>query len=188
MKTIIVVLAPGFEETEAIMSIDLLRRAGFQVQVAGLDGLEVTGSRKMRVLADIRLAESGEGFDALVLPGGMPGAKNLADSPLVDRLLEKAFSEKRLVAAICASPALVLGAKGYLKGRRFTCYPGYEQALTEATFSPASVVKDDQLITSRGLGTTADFAFEIIRTLAGEARAREVFEQALLTIPDIGQH
>ena len=97
MKTIVVVLAPGFEEIEAIMSIDLLRRAGFEVKLAGLNGLDVTGSRNVRVQAEILLEDLSGDFDALVLPGGIPGAPNLAASPVLDRLLARAFAEKWLV-------------------------------------------------------------------------------------------
>lgn len=188
MKNVAVVLAPGFEETEAVMTIDLLRRAGFEVRLLGVNGLEVVGSRNLHVLADLLLENFSGDFDALVLPGGMPGARNLAESPALHRLLARAFSEDRLVAAICAAPALVLGALGYLKGRRFTCYPGYEEDPVGGTFCADAVVKDGQIITSRGVGTTADFAFEIIRTLAGEVLACKVFEQALLAKPQASRH
>ena len=183
MKKVVIVLAPGFEETEAVMTIDLLRRAGFEVRIAGLSGLEVNGSRNIRVQADILLKDLSEAFDALVLPGGMPGAKNLAESSLFEGFIGRAFAEKWLVAAICAAPAVVLASKGYLKGRRFTCFTGREKDVQDGIFCAEPVVKDGQLITSRGPGTTADFAFEIIRTLADEALARQVFEQALFPLP-----
>lgn len=183
MKTIVVVLAPGFEETEAILPIDLFRRAGLTVRIAGLSAGPIVGARGIAVVPDLALADLSGDFDVLMLPGGIPGAPNLRDSEVLDTLLAKTFAAGTLVAAICASPAVVLGAKGYLKGRRFTCYPGCEQGLSDGVFSTDAVVRDGNLITSRGVGTAAVFAFEILRALGVEAQAREVFAQTLLPVP-----
>lgn len=180
MKSVAVVLAPGFEETEAIFPIDLFRRAGFKVSIAGLDTGHVMGSRQVCVVADLLLFELEETFDALVLPGGMPGAQHLADSSVLRHLIEKTLERKALVAAICAAPALVLGKPGFLKGKRFTCYPGMESEVVGGLFSTDPVVKDANLITSRGVGTASAFAYEIISTLAGEGKAKEVFQKALI--------
>ncbi|WP_018608449.1 DJ-1 family glyoxalase III [Uliginosibacterium gangwonense] len=183
MKTVVVVLAEGFEETEAVLPIDLLRRAGVQVRLAGLTAAPVKGARGISVLPDVVLDAMTDDFDALMLPGGIPGANNLRDSAVLDRVLAQAFAHDALVCAICASAAVVLGSKGYLKGRRFTCYPGYEREVLDGHFSADAVVRDGQIITSRGVGTAAAFAFAMLCALGLEAHAKEVFAQTLLPVP-----
>lgn len=185
MKTLAVVLAPGFEETEAILPIDLFRRAGLKVLVAGLETGHVMSARQVCVVSDLLLFELEESFDALILPGGMPGAQNLADSTLLQHLIEKTLARNRLVGAICAAPAVVLGSKGFLKGKRFTCYPGMENLVEGGLYCEEPVVKDGNLITSRGVGTASDFAYEVIKTLLGEAKAKEVLLKALLPLPHL---
>lgn len=180
MKTVVVVLAEGFEETEAVLPIDLLRRAGVKVLLAGLTAAPVKGARGIVIVPDVALGSMADGFDALMLPGGIPGANNLRDSAVLDQVLTHAFASDKLVCAICASPAVVLGSKGYLKGRRYTCYPGFERDVADAHFSTDAVVRDGQLITSRGVGTAAAFAFAMLKALGLEEKAREVFAQTLL--------
>jgi len=183
MKTVMVVLAEGFEETEAVLPIDLLRRAGVKVLLAGLTASPVKGARGIVIVPDGALDAMTDGFDALMLPGGIPGAHHLRDSAVLDRVLAQTFASDTLVCAICASPAVVLGPKGYLKGRRYTCYPGCEREVTDGHFSTDAVVRDGQLITSRGVGTAAAFAFAMLSALGLEEKAREVFAQTLLPVP-----
>lgn len=187
MKTVAVVLAPGFEETEAILPVDLFRRAGFHVRVAGLETGHVTGSRQVCVVADLLLYELDEDFDALILPGGMPGAENLSQSPVLVKLVERTLARKALVGAICAAPAVVLGRHGLLKGKKFTCFPGMEGQVEGGIFCRQNVVRDGNLVTSRGVGTAALFAYEVIHSLDSDAKARDVFQKALLPLPGIDE-
>jgi len=165
MPHIITVLAPGFEETEAVTTIDLLRRAGVAVTVLGLDSREVTGSHDITIMTDKLFTDFSGPFDGIVLPGGMPGTKNLADSaPLLD-LIRRTHKRDGLCAAICAAP-MVLGRAGILTGHTATCYPGCEKDLGGATLVEEDVVSDRNIITSRGVGTAIPFALELISYLA----------------------
>lgn len=182
MKTAVVVLADGFEEIEAVTPIDLLRRAGVRVVVAGLSGRSVVGARGVAFGCDTTLDQVEPGWDALVLPGGMPGAKNLAQSPLVKQCIERTLAGGQWLAAICAAPAVVLGAQGYLKGKKFTGYPGTETTVTDAFFQEAPVVVDGRLITSRGVGTAGAFALKLVEVLAGSDKAAETARAVLLPV------
>ena len=169
MPHTIIVLAPGFEETEAVTAIDLLRRAGVTVTVLGLETLEVSGSHCIAIKTDKLLKDFSGDFDAIVLPGGMPGAKNLAaDARLLD-LIRYAHRRGKLCAAICAAP-IVLGKAGVLQGFLATCYPGHEQELTGAEIVNEPVVHDRNIITSRSVGTAIPFVLELIACLvSGDA-------------------
>jgi len=187
MKRALLILAPGFEEVEAITPIDLLRRAGIEVFVAALDERMVAGAHDLSVRADGLLKDvlgldlqSPLNFDALVLPGGSPGAQNLAQSELVTRWIEGFLTSKKWVCALCASPALVLGAKGFLKGHDFTCYPDMEDLVTQGSWKSDPVVVSEPFITSRGLGTSALFSLEIISQLVGASVAHTVAQKTLL--------
>jgi len=173
----VVVLADGFEEIEAVTPIDILRRAGVEVVVAGLTSLSVRSARGLTVTCDVCLVDAPAGL--LVLPGGLAGAQALAASADVHRAIASSLAEDRPVAAICATPALVLGAHGYLKGRRFTCYPGMESEVVDGKPSPDAVVIDGPWITSRGVGTAPAFALALVERLAGRARADEVARAVL---------
>jgi 4-methyl-5(b-hydroxyethyl)-thiazole monophosphate biosynthesis len=174
----ITVLAPGFEETEVVTIIDLLRRGGIAVTVLGLESREVTGSHRITVLAEGLLADFADDFDAIVLPGGQPGAANLASSPRLLELIRATFRRGGLCAAVCAGPT-VLGAAGILAGYRATCYPGNEGALLGATVVEEPVVRDRTIITSRGVGTAIPFALEIIGYLESFEKAEQVREAIL---------
>ena len=180
MKTAVIVLADGFEEVEAVTPIDLLRRAGVQVTVAALVGTQARGRSGISVVCDLSLDQVPAGWDALILPGGMPGAKNLAASRLVKSLLEKAFGENRWVGAICAAPAVVLGSQGFLSGRTFTGYPGTETSVSGARFTVEPVVVDGNLVTSRGVGTAGAFGLKLVEVLAGTEAATRVAAEVLL--------
>jgi 4-methyl-5(b-hydroxyethyl)-thiazole monophosphate biosynthesis len=184
-KKVIVFLADGFEEVEAITPIDYLRRAGIEVTTVSISGSRtVKGAHNVSVDADAVLAKLGPvdpaAWDGVLLPGGMPGSTNLAASPEAGAVL-KAFSVAgKLVCAICAAPAYVLAPLGILAGKRFTCYPGAEERVSGAKWSDEPVVVDGSLITSRAAGTAGAFAVAIVTKLAGEAKSREIAESVLL--------
>jgi len=168
-------LANGFEETEAVGTLDVLRRGCIDTTLVSITGgRKVNGAHGITIEADALLVKTDfPSFDALVLPGGMPGSANLnVCNPLKQRLANH-FHEGKLVAAICAAP-LVLGGLGLLFGRRATCYPGFESYLAGATLAGEPVVTDGNVITGKGPGFVFDFALAIIRYLKGEAAAREV--------------
>lgn len=178
MKRVLMPLAAGFEEIEAITTVDLLRRAGVQVVIAALGARSVEGSHRIRVEADALLDDVGhEPFDMLVLPGGEPGATALRDDPRVRELLLRYAGQGKPVAAICAAPK-VLAAAGLLDGRRATSYPGYldEAPAPGMTYLAQAVVVDGALITSRGPGTAMDFALTLIEVLHGPEARHEVEE------------
>ena len=188
-KHALVFLADGFEEVEAITPIDYLRRAGIEVTtcsvgVSAIGGQTAKGSHGIVVQADTSLAAQGllkaTDWDAVLLPGGIPGAPNLAASEAVSALLRDMASAGKLVCAICASPAVVLSPLGLLKGRRFTCYPGLETEVKDGTWSEARVVVDENLITSRGAGTAADWAITIISKLVDEETAEVIAAKVVL--------
>ena len=173
MPSVVTVFAPGFEEIEAVTFIDLLRRAGVTVTVLGLDSSEVTGSHNITITADGLFKNFSGPFDGIVLPGGMPGTKNLANSvPLLD-LIRQTHKRGGLCAAICAAP-IVLGKAGILAGRRATCYPGCEKDLGGAEFMEQEVVRDRNIITSRGVGTAIPFALELISYLVNPETSAKV--------------
>ena len=174
-KSVLVVLAEGFEEIEAVTPIDVLRRAGLEVTTAGVSQRDVTGAHGIQVKADLVLGEFKGTPDAVVLPGGMPGAKNLSESPELARLLAKMNQEGKLIGAICAAPALVLSKIGLLDGRKATCYPSFEKNFSsKTTFSEARVVRDGHVITSRGPGSALEFALELVKELVGPKEAEKL--------------
>jgi len=175
MKKAIVILAEGFEEIEAITPIDILRRANIDVKVCSLADLEVKGSHGISVKADIGFDEIKGDVDAVILPGGSPGARNLSESSEVSGLIQRMASDGRLVAAICASPAVVLFPAGILKGKKATCYPGTEKVFgKDVEFIEEDVVVDGNVITSRGAGTAVAFSLEIVAALAGKDKAESL--------------
>ena len=174
-KKVLVPLADGFEEIEAVTIIDVLRRAGAIVTVAGVGALQITASRGVRVVADKLIADcTTESYDLIALPGGMPGAENLYASGMVRNLLHTQWNENRLIAAICAAPAVVLAPMGLLKGRRATCHPSFFKQLGNAISSRDRVVVDDRIITSQGPGSALEFALKLAEILFGETKAADV--------------
>mgnify|MGYP006300355021 FL=1 len=179
MKRVAVLLADGFEEVEAITQIDFLRRAELNVTVVGVTGNQATGGHGIRVSVDQEIGQSNAEFDAIVVPGGAQGAENIAENHEAVTLIRDCLDNGRLLAAICAAPGVVLGAHGLLKGRRFTCYPGFESKVRGGTFLEERVVEDGNLITSRGPGTAAEFALAIIRYLVDDQTARNLARKTL---------
>ncbi|MCJ7556372.1 MAG: DJ-1/PfpI family protein [Gammaproteobacteria bacterium] len=185
MSCVLVPLAPGFEELEAVTVIDLLRRAGIQVLVASLDGQRVTGSHAIEVTPDLGLDQAlDRDLDMVVLPGGLPGADNLEADLRIIELLRRMADSERFTAAICAAPK-VLARAGLLDGKCATSYPGFLDRLDipGLKIQKAPVVCDGKVITSRGPGTAMDFALALIETLGGGAMRDEV-ECGLLRSPD----
>ncbi len=173
-KRAVVFLADGFEEVEAVTPIDFLRRAGVDVVIAGVESREIRGSHGIVIQADVIADEILTVPDAVVLPGGMPGSKNLADSAAVRQLTMDVNTAGGLIGSICAGPAVALASFGLLDGRRFTCYPGFEERVPGGFFSGDRVVVDGNIVTSRGAGTAAEFALELVRSLAGDEIANEI--------------
>lgn len=183
MSRVLVPLAEGFEEIEAITVVDLMRRAGIEVHTASLDGSRVTGSHGITVLADLSLdaAAAGE-YDMVVLPGGMPGAGHLKNDARVISLLRRFAAEGRYTAAICAAPG-VLAHAGLLGERAATSFPGFLDAGSAPgiRLREDAVVVDGKVVTSRGPGTAMEFGLALIGLLEGEAAMQGVRER--LQIP-----
>ena len=178
MPTVLVPLAQGCEELEAVTLIDLLRRAEVKVVAAGLEAGAVTASRGVVLLPDITLDEVLEqDFDMIVLPGGAGGAQRLEQDPRIIRLLQQMADKGKYTAAICAAPK-VLATAGLLQGRAATAYPGILDKLSDLKLSSAAVVEDGAVITSRGPGTAMDFALTLITLLCGREK-RNTVEAAL---------
>lgn len=184
---ILLLLADGFEETEALVPLDLLKRARLNVQTVGITGKVVTGAHGIPVTADLSPRDIKDKIDLLILPGGMPGAKNLDESPAVDRLIEKTQSDGGRLAAICAAP-MILGHRGLLRGKRAVCFPGFENELKGATVTNARVETDGNITTAVGMGAAYEFGLALIACLLGRAAAETVKRSALIpdgvTIPD----
>lgn len=177
-------LAEGFEEVEAIAPLDLLRRAGVQIETVSIDPdrRSVPGSHGIYVMADKSIDDINvSDAEMLILPGGAPGTVNLLECEKLMAMLDEAVSSGKRIAAICAAPAKILGAKGYLNGRVATCYPGLENMLSGAVFTPNSVVTDGNFTTSRGLGTACEFGIELVSVLCGREKAEEIRKSVVMS-------
>lgn len=174
MKKVAVVLAKGFEEVEALVVVDLLRRAEIYVDTVALDEIEVYGSHGILVQGD-EVFEDTEfsQYDMIVLPGGMPGTLNLREHLGLREVLKQFDRQEKWIGAICAAP-LVLSRCGILHHRKFTCYPSVESQIPEGVFERKEVVRDGHVITSRSLGSGISFALTLIEVLAGTEKKREV--------------
>jgi len=176
MKRVLVPLAPGFEEIEAITVIDILRRAGVEVVVAGTEAGPIVASRQTKHMPDCTLEDvRAEDFDLLVLPGGLPGTTNLRRDPRIRQIIGTLRARQRPVAAICAAPT-VLAAYGVLAGKSATSHPSVraEVAAAAGSASAARVVVDGDVITSQSAGTAMEFAFKLVEYLCGPAKVAEV--------------
>ncbi|MDR0600647.1 MAG: DJ-1/PfpI family protein [Treponema sp.] len=187
-KKVLVFLAPGFEEVEAVTPVDFLRRAGVEVVIAALgEDRSVTGSHGVALMADTTLGELETAaklkaalWDGVFVPGGMPGSANLAACAPLGAFYQEMAAAGKITAAICAAPAVFLAPLGLLAGKRFTCYPGMEKGIQGGAWSADPVVADGRLITSRGPGTAAAFALALINALAGPEKAKEIAAGALV--------
>lgn len=180
MKNIAMILAPGFEESEAVVTADLLRRAGVNLYLAGLEGVYVTGAHDITMEADMLLSDLPDSLDGLILPGGQPGSTILSENAEVLEWVKRLHNDSCLVAAICAAPAMVLGKSGILEGRQFTCFPGLEGSVKGAHFIEEPVVQDSNIITSRGLGTAGLFGLKLVEYLVDEETAKKLGRITLL--------
>lgn len=179
MTTAAVLFAEGFEEIEAISIVDVLRRAEFNVIAAGIADSTVAGAHQLDVGMDCLLADvQAEQLDAVVLPGGLPGAENLRDAPAVLELLRAVAASGKVVAAICAAP-IALHAAGLLDGKRVTCYPSFEAQMPAANYTGARVEVDGKIVTGAGPGAAIEFALELVAQLASPDKAAELRRQML---------
>lgn len=182
---VLVPVSDGTEEIEAVSVIDVLRRAGVAVTVARVasprgDGLGFTASRGVLLKADALLADcTGRTWDAIVLPGGLPGAEYLRDDKNLEAMLRDQFAENRLVGAICAAPVTVLAEHGLLEGRRTTCFPSLAQWLPADSHCDERVVEDGNLVTSQGPGTALEFAMALVGRLCGDDIRRDIADELL---------
>lgn len=171
---IYVFLANGFEETEAIAPIDILRRSGADVKTVGIGGKAVTSSHNVTVLADLEENElTTDGLEAVILPGGMPGTLNLEASKTVQSCIDYAAENGLVLGAICAAPS-VLGHKGLLEGKKATCFPGFEKDLLGAKVTDLPAVTDGNIITGKGAGAAVEFGLALSAKLCGEQTADKV--------------
>lgn len=174
MKTVLVPLANGSEELEAVTVLDILRRAGIETVSASLDGQPIRGSRGTMLIPDTSLDEAlKRRFDMVVLPGGQPGTNNLKADTRIIKLVQRMAADDLFVCAVCAAPS-VLATAGLLDGKRATSFPGSLDAFPKVLRQSQSVVEDGKLITSRGPGTAMDFALTLVERLAGKAKRDEV--------------
>ena len=178
MAKALVLMAEGFEEIELTSIVDILRRGGVTVTIAGLkDGL-ITGSRGIKMQPDVTLDGIKEMYDIIILPGGSPGYVNLGNDRRVIDLVKRYNAEGKIVAAICAGPSVLVKA-GILGGKKVTIFKGMENELKNAVYVDKPVVVDGNILTSQGPGTAMEFAIELLKRLTGEKKALEVQEKLL---------
>ena len=175
MSKVLIFMAEGHEEIEALTVVDMLRRAGIDIYMVSITGeKKVTGSHGITTVCDKLIeAVNFDDADMLVLPGGMPGTINLGNCELLMDQVHGFNTSKKGLAAICAAPT-VFGKAGILEGKKATCYPGMEGDLKGANTSTDAVCHDGHIITSRGMGTAIPFALEIIRTLQDDQAAEKL--------------
>ena len=181
MKKVLVPIANGTEELEAVTIIDVLRRADAMVTVASVGELRITASRGVQIVADCLIADCLDTvYDCIALPGGMPGAENLRDSKALKRLLVEQRRNGRMVGAICASPAVVLAHHGLLSDVRATCYPSFLERMPDTKKAGEPVVVDGNCITSQGPGTALAFSLKLVALLFGETKEQRVANAMLV--------
>ena len=174
-KKILVPIADGSEMIEALSIVDVFRRAGVHVDLASVNKKVITSSHNVRIEADKLIEECvDEEYDLVAVPGGIPGAENLKNCETLIAILKKQNAANRLYGAICASPAVVLKEHGLLEGKRATCHPLFIANLSSDECSHMKVVQDQNCVTSRGAGTSMEFALELLGLLMGEEKKTEV--------------
>ena len=178
MKKVYVFLANGFEDVEALIPIDVWRRGGLEVVTVSISGdYVVESAHDVRIMADTLIEEVDlSDADLLFLPGGMPGAKNLYEHKGVRKAVVDQFAADKKVAAICASPAVVLAPLGILNGKRATCYPGFEPALESSTYTSDLVTVDGNVTTGEGPAAAFPFAYELLAQLTNQQTADQIAE------------
>jgi 4-methyl-5(b-hydroxyethyl)-thiazole monophosphate biosynthesis len=175
MKKVCVFFADGFEEVEGLTVVDMLRRADVAVAAVSItDSLTVVGAHEIKIIADVLYKDVNfNDVDMLVLPGGMPGTKNLGEFLPLCELIKDFHLKGRYIAAICAAPR-ILGKLGVLKDKKATCFPGYEDDLLDSEFVTDRCVVDANIVTSRGMGTAIDFSAELVALLVNREKAEEL--------------
>ena len=176
MKNVLLILADGFEEIEALGTADVLRRLGMNLILASLEEKCVTGAHGMKIIADTSLPEVvNDSFDAVILPGGMPGAANLDADDNVDKILQKAANGNWIIGAICAAP-FVLAKRNLLNGKVFTMYPGFETELNGLAYTANPAEISGNIVTGKGPGAVYAFVGKLAEALGLEAECRELFK------------
>ena len=171
---LVMYFATGFEEVEAIATLDVIRRANIDIISVGVGSKLVTGAHNITIQCDATESEVLlSKVEGIILPGGMPGTTNLFENEEVIKSLDYCVSNKKLVAAICAAP-MILGKKGILKGKNATCFPGFEDELKGAVISEKYVVTDGNVITARGMGSAIHFGLAIVERLSGTEKAEKL--------------
>ncbi len=181
-KKVLLILAPGYEELEAVTVVDILRRAGIDVIIAGLEQGPVPSARDVKIVPDALLDDIvEESFDLIVLPGGIDSTQRLAKDKKVEKLLKKQLEQGKGIGAICAAPT-VLDKSGLASGKKLTCHPICQKDITQASLSNDKVVQDGAIITSQAPGTAMEFAFKLVEFLEGPEKVAEVNKGVLAKI------
>ncbi len=182
-KQVLVPVAQGTEEMEAITIIDVLRRSGTKVTVASVDDIMIKASQGTEFKAEKLIKDClDDQFDLIVLPGGIPGAMNLRDSKELETLLKRQAEQGKLFGAICASPAVVLHHHGLVTPGKVTCHPGFVDQIDNGNIVESKVVVDGNCVTSRGAGTACDFALTLVELLHGEEKKKQVMQGLALPV------
>ncbi len=174
MEKILFILADGFEEIEALLPVDFLRRLNFKLTLAGLSAIEVTGSHGITVKTDKLLKDASFDFDALVLPGGMPGSINLRDNAPVINMIKRFYKEDKLIAAVCAAP-IALDKAGILQGKKHTAHPSVKDSFKSSNCTENRIEIDNNIITGKGPGVSAEFALAIAKYLGKEKEGQKTY-------------
>ncbi len=175
-KKIVMILASGFEEAEAVMVADVLRRLGFDLVLTGLDEIVVAGAHDIKITADAELSElNAADFEAVILPGGMPGSMNLRDSDELMEFTRAVYAQGGLAAAVCAAP-IALARFGLTDGKTITAYPGFEEYLNGNVPTGRMTEVDDRIVTGKGPGAAFEFAGRIAEALAKGDKLEKVFK------------
>ena len=182
-KNVLVPVADGTEEIEAVSTIDVLRRAGAGVTVASVNALQIKASRGVNLVADCLIADCvDKSYDLIALPGGIPGAEHLRDSKDLLGILKNQKQAGRYIAAICAAPAVILAHHGLIESEKVTCHPFFFHRLDSHDRVELPVVADGACITSRGAGTAVQFALKLVEILYGREKATEVAGAMVTTL------
>ncbi|MDP4144780.1 MAG: DJ-1/PfpI family protein [Bacillota bacterium] len=182
MKKVLLFLAEGFEEIEALTVVDVLRRASITCDTCSIKDTEVTGAHGITVKADKLIEDINKAdYDVVVLPGGMPGSTNLRDNEKVINIVKEFYSSGKLVSAICAAP-IVLAKAGILEDKKVTSYPGFQPELGACSYSEELVVQDGNLLTSRGPATALYFAYKLVENIKGQEEAANLREGMLVNL------
>lgn len=168
MKKVAVLFHDGFEELEALSVVDIMRRANIECTMVGMNKLEVASSHQIIIKMDCLYSDSIKEYDAVVIPGGMPGAKNLQEDSRVIELVKEFDQANKIIGAICAGP-IVLEKAQVITGKTVTCFPGFENELISANYQEALVQKDDNIITAKGPAAALSFAYTLLEALGGNS-------------------